>query len=95
MEIVENMTDNMLLYFRTNSCAICDSMIEKVFEELRDFNIDLKIVQIEEEPALKGKYLVFSAPTMLYLKNGKEVFRESGFFDFPKIRHILSNEIKN
>ncbi|SHH30159.1 Thioredoxin [Anaerosphaera aminiphila DSM 21120] len=94
MKVVENISENTLLFFKTNSCAICDSMIEKLFTELKDIDIDLKIVQIEEEPALKGKYLVFTAPTLLYLKNGNEIFRESGFFDFPKIIHILENELQ-
>ena len=93
MRVIENMSDNMLLLFRTNSCAICDMMTEKLEIFLEDKDIDIRIVQISEEPALKGQYLVFTAPTLLYLKNGEEVFREAGFFDFNKLERMLENEL--
>ena len=63
----------------------------KTERELKDYGIEIEYVDLEENPKLRGEYSVFSFPTLLLLKNGKEIDRVSGFFEFSKMKRVLES----
>ncbi|MDO4662765.1 MAG: thioredoxin family protein [Tissierellia bacterium] len=78
------------LFFVSKSCSLCNGMYDKSMKLFEKFNIEGKTIDISENPKLRGKYNVFSAPTVIILENEKEVHRESGFFDFYMLQKIIS-----
>ena len=48
-----------------------------------------------EFPFLKGHFMVFSAPTILFLENGKETYRKAGVFSLEQTIYELENHIFN
>ena len=70
------------LFFSTNSCGACAPIgiqIEEAMEK-KFAKIAYLKVRLEDNPELRGKYMVFSAPTFILLVDGKEYMRESGVF---------------
>ncbi|MDO4594021.1 MAG: thioredoxin family protein [Tissierellia bacterium] len=76
------------LFFKSNDCGLCEGMLQKTYNYIDKDKI--QIIQLEKNPLLRGKYNVFSAPTLLFIDKEKEVHRESGFFNFQMIKKILS-----
>lgn len=70
----------VLLDFWAEWCAPCQ-MLLPVIEELAGELTGVKIckVNVEEEPMIARKFRVMSIPTLLVIKDGKEVRREIGF----------------
>ena len=70
------------LFFSTNSCGACAPIDIQITDamDLKFPKIEYLKVRLEDNPELRGKYMVFSAPTFLLLVDGKEYLRESGVF---------------
>lgn len=81
--------DIKFLYFKSNDCGVCVSMLEKMKKEFKDIDLNTYIIQIENFPELRGKYLIFTGPTILLLKNDKILAKESGFVEFENFKKIL------
>lgn len=93
--IVENsqdlhkLGDKYFLYFKSNDCGVCGVMEEKLMERFADIQLPMAIVQVEELPELRGKYLVFSGPTLLLIEGEKEIYRQSGFMDLDRLAQVV------
>lgn len=81
----------VFLFFQGEDCGLCQGMKRKSLEELRDFPGKFMVVDLSERPDLRGKFQVFSFPTLLYLKDGKELGRLAGFFDFESFKRTLKS----
>ncbi|WP_300410943.1 thioredoxin family protein [Lagierella sp.] len=79
-----------LLFIKGAHCALCDAMLEKTLKELDPYTIDMTIIELQDHPQIRGQYLIFSFPTMILLEDGKEIARESGYFDLSTIKRIIS-----
>ncbi len=75
-----------LLFLKGENCPLCEAMLEKTEKELKQNNIEISILKLEDHPKLRGQYMVFSYPTLLLLKDGKEIDRQSGYFDFERVK---------
>lgn len=95
MKIIEYKQDmeikdeNKIYYFKTRSCGVCVGMLEKAKQALKDYDINIYTIQIEENPKLRGEYLIFTGPTLLVLKDNKIIHKESGFIELEKVKHVL------
>ena len=75
-----------LFYIKAPDCGVCNVMLGKVdrltdqFPFLTSFYTD-----ITEEPLIAGRFLVYSGPTVLLLKDGKEIYRGSQFIDLEEL----------
>ncbi|MFA5006103.1 MAG: thioredoxin family protein [Candidatus Izemoplasmatales bacterium] len=47
-------------------------------------------VWIEDVPQFRGEYLIFSVPTVIVIQVGKELLRQSRYFDYEKIESLLA-----
>lgn len=98
--IVENsqdlhkLGDKYFLYFKTNDCGVCGVMEEKLLDLFSQIDLPFAVVQVEELPELRGKYLVFSGPTLLLIQEEKEIYRQSGFMDLERLSEVVSTWLR-
>lgn len=79
-EIVLNTDKPVLIDFWAAWCGPCrmqSPVIEELADELKDKVIVAKL-NIDESPELARQFSVMSIPTLVLIKNGKVVWRESG-----------------
>lgn len=79
-----------LIFFSSKTCVVCGALKPKLLNLANEFGIPFKEIDISENPAESGKFLVFSAPTVVLTKNGKEINRWSGVFSVNEISVYLS-----
>lgn len=44
------------------------------------------LVKVEDVPQIKGRFLAFSSPLIVLIKNGKEFSRQARFIDFALLK---------
>lgn len=79
-----------LVAIKTDTCSVCEPIIKKTEMLLAHYpNIPSIKVTIEQTPEFTGKYIVFSAPTILLFVKAKERLRQSGFINFEVLKKEL------
>lgn len=76
---VLNNSSTTLVDFYADWCGPC-KMLSPIVEEIAEENTDIFIgkVNVDESPSLAEKYKVFSIPTLIVFKSGKEIARMVG-----------------
>ena len=77
-------------------CGPCQMMmptIEKLAEEYNvpDSNVEIKKVNVEENPEAAANLAIRSIPTLVFEKDGEVVDRKSGNLPYAKIKEIIEN----
>ena len=69
----------VLLDFYAEWCGPC-KMLSPVISEIADERADVKVgkINVDEENELAREYNIYSIPTLVVLKDGKEVKRATG-----------------
>ncbi|MDK2800294.1 MAG: hypothetical protein PWP27_1084 [Clostridiales bacterium] len=79
-----------LILIKAKNCGVCDAVLVKLEQLVQKYpKIKSSIVSIEQVPEVSGNYLVFTAPTVLFFVEGKEVLRESRFIRFNELENVL------
>lgn len=82
-----------LVDFGADGCQPCD-MMTPVLASLRDKyagKLNVLFVHVQTEQILAARYGIQSIPVQIFFdKNGKEVFRHTGFFPQNEIENKLS-----
>ncbi|MEZ4948918.1 MAG: thioredoxin family protein [Saprospiraceae bacterium] len=80
-----------LLLFKHDNCGICVALKPKVQELIgKEFpTIPLETIDLILEPEMRGRFLVFTAPTLLFMEGEKEWFRMSGTFSLSELKSNL------
>jgi len=81
----------VLINFTADWCEPCQWVKPILDEVIKNFSgkISLYQLDIDEHPETAKEYHVLSVPTLLLMKNGKEVWRMRGFETAPKLIKIL------
>lgn len=76
-------------------CGPC-KMIGPIIDELATENNDVTIgkVDVMSNPESASKYGVVSIPTIIFMKNGSEVYRQKGAVPKSALQEII-NQFKN
>jgi thioredoxin 1 len=77
-----------VLKFYADWCGPC-KMLSKTLENLKDNDIPIREVDIDEQTDLAVQYNVRSVPTMVLLENGSEVKRVVGSMPLEKVKEFL------
>lgn len=78
-EEVVNSTKPVLLDFWAQWCGPCrmlSPIVDQVAEELTDIKVGK--INVDQEPELAARFQVMSIPTLVVMKEGKEVNRSLG-----------------
>ncbi|MEI4622566.1 thioredoxin family protein [Bacillus cereus] len=82
--------DLVLLFIKTENCGVCDVMLQKVNHLLAEYRtVENIVISLQDMQEISSKYLVFTAPTVLLLHQGREILRESRFISLEKIERAL------
>ncbi|QRG68208.1 thioredoxin family protein [Brevibacillus choshinensis] len=79
-----------MLFVKMENCGVCDATFAKTKELLKSFTqVPFMVTSIETIPSLSGEFLIFTAPTILLFREGKEVFRQSRIVVFGELERAL------
>ncbi|MEB3638698.1 thioredoxin domain-containing protein, partial [Enterococcus faecalis] len=72
-------------------CKMLGAVLEKVAPE---YDFDILKIDIDENVKLAEEYEVTVVPTLLFVKDGKIIHRESGFFSKDKFKSLIDVYLK-
>lgn len=81
----------VILYFDTKSWGVGKAVLPQLMELADEYKVKTLLIDIDKDPLIRGQYQVFSAPTVLIIRENKEMLRESKFIDFKNIKRLLEN----
>lgn len=85
-----------LIAVSKNTCNVCFPVISKVEAILKELpTVPYTKVVLDDVPEFSGKFLVFSAPTILLFFKGNEVLRQSGFLNFHQLKKDIELWVEN
>ncbi len=79
------------LYFTASWCSVCKSM-RPIIEQLQKENYDIRIINSDEEKTLTTEYEIESLPTIVIIKDKKEVKRFVGKVSASELRKHLTKK---
>lgn len=75
---------------KTKNCSVCNAIEEQINNGMiLNKEVLLRKVSLEKVPELSGKYLVFTAPTILLFIEGKEHWRGARFILFDELNQMI------
>ena len=77
-----------ILKFYTDTCMPC-KVVVKILEKIEGLEVEPVNAIADENIGLVSEYNVFSTPTLIFLKEGKEVGRIMGMTTESKIREVI------
>ena len=80
----------VLIDFYADWCGPC-KMLSPIVEQVAEENDKIKVVKIniDQEENLAVEYQIVSIPTLVVIKNGKEIKRSVGVIDKEKILNLV------
>lgn len=92
LETLENELNKplTLVLAKTQACSICKSTLPFLKASVKDFDkFNVIEIYIDENDAFRGKFMIFTVPTVMVYSEGKELLRESRFIDPGKITRLV------
>lgn len=71
-------------------CQMLKPVIEEVEKEFAD-KVEVEKVNVDEDGTKAAEFGVMGIPTLIFLKNGKEVGRKSGFIPKEELVKLISS----
>ena len=94
LDALINDSKPVILYFCSETCNVCHSVLPKLISIIEDLPVSFIKVKADIQPEICGQLLVFTVPTILIFYEGKEILRESRFIDFNNIEKMLNRVIE-
>jgi thioredoxin 1 len=81
-----------LIAFENDWCAQCytERPVVKNIQQKFAADLDVHLVNADQNPTLTEKYGIYSAPSLVLLKNGEVVEKVSRFVDEQQLTTIIS-----
>tara|TARA_R110000850_G_scaffold85388_4_gene183573 strand:+ start:1530 stop:1799 length:270 start_codon:yes stop_codon:yes gene_type:complete len=76
-----------LLYFTGKNCGVCQVLKPKLLEAAHEVfpEVNVRVVDVEDEPELAGQSMVFTLPVVLLKLNDKEMYRVARSFSVYQV----------
>lgn len=89
-EAIKNQNKPVLIDFYADWCGPC-RMVSPIVDEIANERDDVVVgkVNVDECPGLASRFEVFSIPTLVIMKDGKEVNRSVGALPKARILALL------
>ncbi len=79
-----------VLYFKNNTCKVCEAMLPRVQEIAERYEIPFQVVNVEDDPETAGQFLIFSVPAVVLVESeGKELTRFARNFSLRDIEAYI------
>lgn len=88
-EVIKNF-ELVLIYFDNSDWQVSHDVFPKVLDIADKYHANIARVEMGDVKSITGQHLIFTAPTVLIIKEGKEVLRESRFINFNNIDRALA-----
>ncbi|MFA8438042.1 thioredoxin family protein [Pueribacillus sp. YX66] len=83
-----------LLFISQPNCSVCHALLPQVELLLKKFpNIQSLHIDSEKTPEIIGEYLIFSAPVVIVLVDGKEMIRKARFVPIKELEDDITKLI--
>ena len=79
-----------LVLYSSKRCSICTAVKPKLEEVAAKYGVELREVNIEENPAGAAQAMVFTAPTLILREGNSEVRRWSRVFSVSEVEEFLN-----
>lgn len=92
MKKFKKMSNKTKCYFFTAPwCVSCTKMKDKFYDTVKELGIKYEVIDVESDEGveLSTKYTVRNVPTLVFIKNGQEIGRETGSSSYLKIKDYL------
>ena len=88
-EVLEE-SKTVLVDFYADWCGPC-KMLSPIIDQIAEENTNIKVVKVnvDESQDLAMKYQVMSIPTLVIIKEGKEINRSVGLVDKSQIENMV------
>ena len=82
--------DLVMIIAKSHTCTTCNTIANILDNNMSHFDkIDKYNIYIDDVEEFRGEYLIFSVPTVLIFSEGKELLRQSRYFDYAKIDRLI------
>ncbi len=82
--------DLVMIIAKSHTCSSCSTIANIMDNNMNHFDkIDKYNVFVDDLDQFRGEYLIFSVPTVLIFSEGKELLRQSRYFDYEKIDRLI------
>lgn len=82
--------DLVMVIAKTHTCTTCQSIHQILEKNLKNFdNIEKYNIFVDDIDLFRGEHLIFSVPTIIIFSQGKELLRESRYFNYEKIDRLI------
>ncbi|MCM3177438.1 thioredoxin family protein [Cytobacillus horneckiae] len=97
IQMVDDFLNNhelKFIYISRQDCTVCHALKPKIQQLLEQYPfIHLGHVDAEIVEEVAGRFLVFTVPSLLFIKGEKELIRENRFVRIGKLKEQLDNLI--
>ena len=85
------MPENAVLYFDNDWCAQCysETNVVKEFAQIVSDAVPFYEINVNEKPELVTKFAVWSAPSIVLIKNGHKVDQFNKFLDLNQFKTLF------
>ncbi len=84
-----------LFYIKAPDCGVCNVMLDKVGQKAdKHPSLCSFYTDIQEEPLIAGRFLVYAGPIVLLLMEGKEVYRASQFISLDELEQRINQYLQ-
>jgi len=82
--------DLVMIIAKSHTCSSCKTIANIMDNNLNHFDkIDKYNVFVDDIDQFRGEHLIFSVPTVIIFSEGKELLRQSRYFDYAKIDRLI------
>lgn len=87
---LKSKNDLMLVYFSSQSCGVCKSMLPRLLALLSKYpKVKAVRVELSDAPELAATCGIFTVPALMLFVMGKESLREAGFISLTELEQAL------
>lgn len=86
--------ENGIVYFSADWCAPC-KVLKPLVKKVKDEGHNVLFVDVDKEPLMAEYYGITSVPTLVGVKDGKEVIRKVGVISEKELLEDLVKKTKD
>lgn len=91
IDALKNENDMMLIYFSSESCGVCKSILPRLLMLLTKYpHVKAVRAELSDAPELAAACSIFTVPALILFVMGKESLREAEFISLTELEQALS-----